>query len=213
MNGDDAETFKVILRGIGELYGKDISSALLDLYWRALERHDIDDIRRAANNHVRDPDQGQFFPKPADIERHIAGNTATRAMTAWSKVIGAVKRVGPWQSVVFDDSVIHAVLADMGGWIALGEITDDETPFKAREFEQRYRGYLLTGCRDYPRHLIGLAEHRNAEANQRIAPPVLVGNPRDAQAVLAGGSRRARLQTTTAAEIGQQAVRAIGRAS
>jgi hypothetical protein len=41
------------------------------LYWEALRHHPIENIRAALNAHVRDPDRGRFFPKPADIEAQL----------------------------------------------------------------------------------------------------------------------------------------------
>lgn len=35
-------------------------------------------------------------------------------MVAWNKVDKAVRQVGAWTSVMFDDALIHRVISDMG---------------------------------------------------------------------------------------------------
>jgi len=59
------------------------------------------------------------MPKPADIIRAIKGNSQTQSLQAWSKVEDAIRLVGPYRSVVFDDLAIHGVLQEMGGWVKL----------------------------------------------------------------------------------------------
>ncbi len=56
----------------------------------------------------------------------LGGSTQDAALAAWSKVDRAVREVGPYQSVAFDDALIHRVLFEMGGWIPLGSKTEDE---------------------------------------------------------------------------------------
>jgi hypothetical protein len=53
--------------------------------------------------------------KPSDVVRYLEGSTSCQALQAWSKVMQAVKTIDQYDSVVFDDSLIHAVIHDMGG--------------------------------------------------------------------------------------------------
>src|SRR5260363_262611 len=95
---------------------------------------------------------------------------------AWANVDQAVRGVGPYQSVVFEDALIHRVLAEMGGWIPLGSKTEDEWPFVHNEFVNRYRGYRMRSeTPDYPPVLIGLFEAQNRQSGYSVQPPVLVG--------------------------------------
>jgi len=43
---------------------------------------------------------------------------------------------------VFDDVLIHVVIEDMGGWKDCA-IDDKQQPFVAKEFQDRYRGYIV----------------------------------------------------------------------
>lgn len=189
MTPHDKPAFAHLIAMLGEYYGREISEGLIGMYWQGLEEYDIEAIRDALNRHMRNPDTGSFMPRIADITRMLHGSTQDSALRAWAKVDKAVRHVGTYQSVVFDDPLIHAVVQDMGGWVGLGSRTEDEWPFVAREFETRYRGYRVRlASRDYPRVLIGISEAHNARTGKAIQPPVLIGDQAAAQRVMAGGS-------------------------
>lgn len=187
-DGRDLEHFGHLMRALCELYDKPFSLEKVEIYYNALTRYPLEDVQRAFNAHAADPERGMFMPKPADVVRHLEGTGTARAQAAWTRVYDALRHVGPWQSVVFDDPRIHAVLSDMGGWIALGQLQEKEAPFRAREFETRYRAYLERPPREYPRQLLGHTAHAALMAGHPAPAPVLVGDPDAARQVyLAGG--------------------------
>src|SRR5688572_11086717 len=112
MKTSDVSKFSVMIAGVGELYGKAISEQLTAIYWQVLKRFELQDVQQALQTHINNPDCGQYFPKPADVVRFIEGSGETRALQAWTKVEQAIIQVGSYQSVVFDDPLIHAVLED-----------------------------------------------------------------------------------------------------
>jgi hypothetical protein len=189
MNTTDFEKFRDLLVNVHSFYGKNVSQFSLDLWWEAMRPFELADVQSAMNRHCVSPDTGQFLPKPADIVKALRGTTANNAAQAWAKVDRAIRRVGSYQSVVFDDPIIHAVLHDMGGWILLGEKTEDEWPFVAREFENRYRGYVLqNSVPEYPKRMIGRAEMHNTAEGHRVQSPVLIGDEKRALLVHQSGS-------------------------
>ncbi|MNY07420.1 hypothetical protein D3C86_1402220 [compost metagenome] len=96
--------------------------------------------------------------------------------------------------MVFDDPIIHRVLQDMGGWVALGAKQEKEWPFVAKEFENRYRGYRTQGgAGEYPRALVGIAEAQNGQNGFKSQAPVLIGNSAKAKQVLASGTDKSML--------------------
>jgi len=187
MQAHDALKFTTLIATIGELYGKAVSIELTDIYWHTLKRFQLEDISLALEAHIGNPDCGQFFPKPADIVRFIEGTGETQALQAWTKVEKAIRYVGRYCSLAFDDALIHAVLEDMGGWINLCSITLGEMPFCARDFQKRYMGFVLKKPARYPKYLCGIIERENTKNGYAIPPVLLVGNPEKAQAVIANG--------------------------
>jgi len=188
MKQDDFQRFKEGIEGVYNFYNKELSTFALDVWWNSLRAYDLSAVIDSFNRHLMNPDTGQWLPKPADLVKMFGGRTQDRALQAWSKVDRSVRSVGAYESVVFDDPLIHRVLHEMGGWIGLGQKDEDEWPFVAKEFENRYRGYAMRSeTPDYPPVLIGIAESYNGQKGLKTDAPRLIGNPAAAERVMAGG--------------------------
>lgn len=185
MQRDDAQDFRQVMSATYTLYGKDLSPTALSIWFEALKHYDLAAIRSALSSHVRNPDNGQFLPRPADVVRAIEGGSDDAALQAWSKVDRAIRRVGTYATVVFDDPLIHYCIASIGGWIKLGTLTEDDWKYQRQPFVTLYRGARMRGAA-YPSKLIGIAEAENGARHP--AAPVLIGDPQKALTVLAGGS-------------------------
>lgn len=183
MTPSDFDAFAELMSITAEQYGKTVSDGLMGLYWQALQPYELSAVRSALSAHITNPDTGQFMPKIADIVRMIGGRTEDRALAAWSKVDRAMRTIGPYQDVVFDDPAIHVVLVDMGGWSSFGQKTEDEWPFTRNEFVTRYRG-LATAQRKIDRvpALTGITNTGNSAGQHALEPPVPIGD-------LAGATR------------------------
>jgi len=194
MQQNDFDGFVDIIQAVSEQYGKRLSDSVIALYWQGLKDFELSAVRDALGRHLRNTDTGQFMPKIADIIRMLQGSSQDAAFSAWTKVDKAVRRVGPHESVVFDDPIIHRVLHDMGGWLGICDKTDEDWPFVAKEFENRYRGFKSRNERvDYQAKLIGLCEASNSREGKKIAPPVLIGDTEKAAQVLSLGSNSAKM--------------------
>jgi hypothetical protein len=203
MRHEDKPDFAGLMVSIGEYYGREISDGLMDMYWHGLQHYDLAAVRDALNRHVSNPDSGQFMPKIADITKMLGGTTQDSALRAWAKVDQAVRRVGTYRDVAFDDPLIHRVLHDMGGWVAMGQKTEDEWPFVAKEFENRYRGFRARSeTPEYPPVLNGIAGMHNRQQGHQIEPPMLIGNPTLAQQVMKLGSEKPMIGFTQAGAVG-----------
>lgn len=185
MNDRDHDVFRSLMAGLGETYGKQITKPLASIYWRTLKTYSIEQMQQAVADHLQDTEHGMFFPKPADLIRHMDGGTETRALNAWSKLIHAIRTVGPYKTVVFDDWRIHAVVQDFGGWQEVCDWHSDKMPFHQRDFERLYRS--MRQGRQFPPKLVGVTEHHNEQHGfaGNIPEPVLIGDQSEAQKVLA----------------------------
>lgn len=186
--------FGELLTDVFSAYKQDISEFQLNAFWASLKRFDYDAISYGFGRHYGSPDRGQFAPKPGDIIRLIEGSSGDRGMLAWVAVDQAVRSVGPYQSVVFDDPITQAVIRDMGGWIQLGNCTEKDFEFRGKEFANRYRAYAETGRKfDHPKKLIGITEMENSKNQEPTDDPLLLGNPEKAAIVMRRGSERSSL--------------------
>lgn len=188
MVAEDFDRFHEGMVGVMSFYGKDLSRFALDVWWNALKGYELSAVINAFNRWLTNPDAGQFAPKPSDVIRMLGGRSDDQALTAWAKVSQAVRRVGTYESVVFDDPLIHRVIHEMGGWPSFGTKTEDEWPFVAREFENRYRGYVMRGeTPEYLPVMVGLFEMHNANKGLKVEAPRLIGDAQKAERVMLGG--------------------------
>lgn len=182
--------FSKLMTQLAVVYSKPMDPVLIEIYWQALKAFDFKAVEAAMLAHIGNPDVGQFMPKPADVVRFLKGSSQTQALQAWSLVLKTIQRVGHYPTVVFDDPLIHAVISDMGGWIALCKLLEEDTPFRAKEFENRYVGFLLQPPKTYPKQLSGTLEQENSAKGYPIDPPMLIGDIQNALKVYQGGSQQ-----------------------
>lgn len=202
MNTQESETFTALVADVHAFYRQDYSVFAGRVWWNAMQTFDYAAVADAFNRHCVNPDSGQFMPKPADIVRMLQGSTQDAALVAWAKVDRAIRTVGTYRSVAFDDALIHRVVTEMGGWIPLGSKTEDEWPFLRNEFVNRYRGYRMRNeTPEYPGHLIGLAEAQNEESGFPTEAPFLLGDPKRATEVLSHGTATPLLAVTHAGRL------------
>lgn len=187
MTPTEKKDFTFLMINVAEIYNKKLSQPMLDIYWRCLEAYSFAQISMALKIHLLHPDHGQFMPKPADILRAINGNTGSQATLAWNKVLQSIRRVGSYESVVFDDPLIHLVIMDLGGWIALCQHDSKSLIFVAKDFEKIYSIYLQRKPNSYPNKLIGQTEHKNKQAGFSHQELRLLGEKNKALQVLQNG--------------------------
>lgn len=203
MRDEEKREFMEVITATMDVYGRDVSKGMLQMYWAALKDYSINEIKIGLTRCIKSTESGQFHPKPSDIIRMIEGAASDRGMLAWSKVFEAIKRVGHYRSVVFDDPIIHSVIEEMGGWVSLCMVNKEEMQFRAQEFAKRYRSYAETGgCSDYPAYLIGYAESQNNMNGFPSEQPFLVGNQETAKLVMDKGSTGHKIQISQMQSVG-----------
>lgn len=207
MNHREKAKLLEVLAGTYDFYGRELSTFAGQVWLQACESFDLEQVTGALSRHLMDPERGAFLPKPSDIVRQLHGTNTDRGLIAWGKVLDAIQRVGAYQTVCFDDGVIHAVVEDMGGWPKLCRGTVDELPFTQRRFCETYRAYAGRPSVAYPARLIGESEQLNGPKGHASAPPLLVGDPKRAAGVLRTGGATPKTQITSA---GAAALLALG---
>lgn len=212
---EEKRRFATLMTGIADYYRKELSKVVMALYWEGLRQYDYEAVEKVMRAHTQTPDEaGRWMPMISDLTKMMQGRTQDQAQLAWSKVDKAVRQIGNWRDVAFDDSAIHRVITDMGGWIALGVKKEDEWPFVAKEFETRYRGYRMRGeSPDYPSVLIGMANAANGSEGRACEAPTLIGDQAKAAAVMAGGSSRPMIEMRQAGQIAAPVLRVAGGAA
>ncbi len=117
MTEQDRGSFAELILAIGETYGEPVSDARLEIFFRALSDLSLENIRAAANIHIR---TSKFFPRPSEIREGIEGNLDDRAELAWAHVLREVRRVGYNGSPSWPDAATKRAAMELyGGWIRL----------------------------------------------------------------------------------------------
>lgn len=94
MQPDDFDSFARVLDAAYSLHSKSLTSDARALFFSALSEYSLADVRKAFSAHIKDPQRGQFPPKPADIISHLIGDALNDgrpdAEEAWAISRGAV---------------------------------------------------------------------------------------------------------------------------
>jgi hypothetical protein len=217
MTKDDFDSFASLLTRVYSLYGKPFEPRMAEVWFNALSHYTFEDFEVAINRHLLNPESGRFVPLPADVVRVLDGGTGVQAAQAWSKVEQAIKRAGPWRTVIFDDAIIHRVLEDMGGWKKMNDhATMEDLKFAGIDFGKRYQGYVLKGgvANEYPAKLLGYAEAANSNGGFVVEYPLFIGVADMAAKVGMGGREAHGIQVTKSsaslANLMAQATKRIG---
>jgi Domain of unknown function (DUF6475) len=206
MLAEDKKIFLQWLTLLAESFNRKVSSLLLETYWQCLEAYPFVQVKQAMLSTLQNPDRKWGMPNPADLVILIQGDSRSYALKAWSQVVTAIRTVGRYDSVVFDNSIIHCVIRDMGGWIYLCQQSEKELPFLRQEFEKRYRDYQGKPLPSYPRSLKGSLEHDNQVQGFSHNPPdpILIGSPECALAVYANGAKQRATTPLSLSQANQQ---------
>jgi hypothetical protein len=197
MTREDFKQFAYSWMQACEAVGQPATKHQIEWAFNVLLDLDLPAIQDALIKHARDPQAGQFKPKPADIIRHIKGTKADRkdaAVAAFARVLDAVAAHGRYATVVFDDPAIHyAVQIGFGNWPKVADFNEDDfaSQEQRRSFISAYASYQH-GLQQYPPKLTGMHELTNAAEGQSnpLASITYIGDKQRALAVQNGGSNR-----------------------
>jgi hypothetical protein len=198
MEDSDKKRFAELMAGLAQTFITDISAQDLENYWRLLKNYPLSQIEQAIVGYCISPEGHRFMPKPGEIIAAVHGKESDQSLLAWVKVTQGIRQAGASKTVVFDDPMIHAVIADLGGWIRLCHLTTRELSFQQREFERLYACYCRRPLRQYPYQLTGINDTANAAAGYALQQkPVLLGDPAKAAQVYKNGNKNYYLPAQT----------------
>lgn len=198
MNQTEKQSFFSMLSDVMSYYKQDTSEFMLNVFWDACKGVEYEQVCKAINSHVKDPDKGQFAPKVADIVRLLVGTKSDRGALAWGRVYESLCSVGAYTDVCFDDPAIHAAIADCGGWVKMCRSDIEELSYLQHRFCQSYQAYVNKGEFTYPKVLIGDRGPDSLYAKRGLPPPTptFIGNKEKAEKVyLLGGPAKEREMT------------------
>lgn len=163
MNSTERVEFTKGIMILAEVYNRKVSELLLQTYWHCLRPYSFALFEQALWSFLKNPDYAKkSFPSPAEWIRSLEGDSELKSLAAWNKVVRAIRHVGQYESVMFNDSLTHTVINDMGGWVFLCRQSERELIFLQKEFERRYKNYCAFKSPLFmPDYLTGYIEHQN----------------------------------------------------
>lgn len=129
-----------LICGLCECFGRKPSDAMLNGYQLGLSDLSIEQIRHACTQALR---HCRFMPSVAEL-RELSGQLTpqARAVIAWDALRKAISDHGYYRSVAFDDSLIHATVNNLGGWLRISVLSGDELDkWLRKDFERTYVAY------------------------------------------------------------------------
>lgn len=125
MRPDDKGQFTKLLAATMDVYGRQITSSFVDVFFSALTPYPLEIVREALNRHIQDPEAGRFAPKPADLIRQVVSAKASDGRPgrdeAWAI---AQKSADNDETVVTSEEILEAfdiarpLLEDLGDKVA-----------------------------------------------------------------------------------------------
>lgn len=188
MTRADAARFASNLAAMAAVFEREISKQVTEAYFRSLESFSIDDVEAGI---ARACKMLKFWPKPVEIIECITGGGVRledKAEVEACKVLGAIKEIGTYRTVAFDDPVTQAVIVQhFGGWTRFSEMLEENEKWFIRDFVAAYQAFARSGIK-YFGALPGISSGQNAlKGIDRKEEPALIGDQEKAKAVLATG--------------------------
>ena len=165
--------FSVVFAVMCEYFDAKPSEGLTQIYYEDLKALSMEDLKNAFKI-LRNTRIYKGLPKIAEIKDVILGRIEDQAPIAYQILIETMKRVGPWETVIFEDGAIGKTVEAMGGWEHLNEMPFEEWKYRKKEFEQLYMVNIKSG-RNEPIKLSGCFDHINATTgHEGFNKPILI---------------------------------------
>lgn len=169
MDNSNKQEFATLFFALGEYYDKKVSKELLAMLFDDLIEFDINDVKFGAKAHRQDPKHGTFFPKAADIIRHLQTgklSTEEKAMLAWGQIIQELRANGVYGNLVLDDKQAIAALKAVHSWKDFCLMPEKDLTWAKKEFLANYKVYENTPVELLPSSLPGLIELQHHKKEQ-----------------------------------------------
>jgi len=160
-----------------EMTDKTPSKPYTKFYYEAVKHLDVKEWEKSIA-HVIQNRKYTNMPMPAEILEHAQGDPEDAAILAIQKLENAMREVGAYDSVKFDDPVLMVLVSGAeGGWPGLCQMPLDDWKFEKPRLIKAYKALAMRGVRGDIKHLAGISERANGEAFPEWEPTVhLIGD-------------------------------------
>jgi len=161
-----------------DLYGKQLKPNILAVYWSYLKNFTEIEFDKAVEYIISNfkPTASATFPLIVHFRESKNGmEIKEAAVMAIDLLCDGMGKYGFYESVDFNDPVLHAVIVSYGGWREICGWSKDELSMRRSQMIETYRVFARNG-RKYEGYMIGESEARNIAGgyDEWIKAPILI---------------------------------------
>ena len=171
MDNSDKKAFATTFYAMGEFYDKKVSTELLSMYFDDLLELSIEEVKHGAKCHRQDPKHGTFFPKPADILRHLQTGKLSpeeQAEVAWAEIMQCLRKNGAYGGLKIENKQAIAAFKAFTTWKEFCAMDAGNLVWAKKEFVSMYSTYDKTPLDMLPSSLPGLVELHNHKEKYEV---------------------------------------------
>lgn len=161
MNDKEKLRIKNALMVCAELFNRNLSEGVLEIYISSLKDYPVDKVLHALKSCTQEI---SYMPALADILSRIGKKADPDALSelAWSYVLNVIEKCGIYESFTFKDKALRKVLSLMD-YEMLCICDRSEIHWKKREFAESYKAFLKLNNYDAPNYFSGVIELNNGD--------------------------------------------------
>ena len=156
----DNEIFIKTMTGLCEIYGKNPSEYIFEIYYEIFKDYDINQFNSAVTKCIKS-NKYNVLPKPAEILEYLEGDKNDKALFAWIQAKEGVQKCGYYDTPHFTDPIISHCIEELGGWMKFCSCDIEELKFIEKRFTDLYRLFLKRDITERKK-LLGFSELKNA---------------------------------------------------
>ena len=172
MNDKERLRLKNALMVCAELFNRNLSEGVLEIYISSLKSYPIDKVLSALKSCTQEI---SYMPTIADILPRIEKKADPDALSelAWSYCLDVIEKCGVYESFTFKDKAIRKALSLMD-YEMLCACGRNEIHWKKKEFTESYKAFLKINNYDVPNYFAGVIELNNGDIWTDITGPTKV---------------------------------------
>tara|TARA_R110001583_G_scaffold109400_2_gene258139 strand:- start:14712 stop:15308 length:597 start_codon:yes stop_codon:yes gene_type:complete len=168
MQDSDKASFEVLLRGIADVFSSTktiiVNRPMLQVYFMSLGDYSYQQVEWAIGEHLKDAIDGKFFPKPANIIKHLQANELSpeeQAEIAWAEIMQCLRKNGAYGGMKIENKQAIAAFKAFTTWKEFCAMDASKMVWAKKEFISVYSTYDKTPLEMLPGSLPGLVELHN----------------------------------------------------
>lgn len=124
--------FKNYMTLMGEIFNKEITDILKNIYWEILKPYSDDQCISAFKKIIKN---STFFPRPNDFTK-ILEKPALNSSDAWALVMNSLS-----SGIEPENPMISKTISALGGWDYLSTLSYDDLYWQEKRFKEHFENF------------------------------------------------------------------------